>query len=114
MPIISFAIIFILVVIIIYLAAFFVDKLITAISLGFINRVIGAVFGLIMNAFILSAILAVLLSIDKHRSFLPKDDIAESHLFKPVSKIAPLVFPSLHFESIKIPSIKDEFKKKEE
>ena len=114
LPIISFTLIFIVVVLIIYIAAFFVDKLLKAIALGFINRLIGALFGMLVNAFILSVIICVLISFDHHRKFLPKEDIADSYLYAPVSKIAPFIFPFLHFDKLKLPPVNEHFTKKEE
>lgn len=101
LPLISFAITFVLIVIVVHLLAKVLDKLVKAIALGFINRLFGIVFGVIKTAFILSIVLVILNTIDRKTHFLPEDKIEESLLYKPISAFAPLIFRDLNFESIK-------------
>jgi membrane protein required for colicin V production len=91
--IISFIITFAAIAIIIHLIGIFVDKLMEAVSLGFINKLLGIVFGLLKSVLIMSVIFAVLNAIDVRRPFLPKKKIEESMLYNPISDIAPAIFP---------------------
>ena len=64
-----------------------------AVSLGFLNRLLGIVFGLFKSVLILSVIFVVLNAIDARRPFLPKEKIEQSKLYNPISDIAPAIFP---------------------
>ena len=64
-----------------------------AVALGFVNRLLGIVFGLIKSVLILSVIFVVLNAIDARRPFLPKEKIGKSMLYNPISDIAPALFP---------------------
>jgi membrane protein required for colicin V production len=91
--IIAFVITFGLIVVLVHLVGTLVDKFVTAASLGFINRILGIVFGLLKTVLILSVIFAVMNAIDSKRPFLPKKLIEESRFYSPISDIAPAIFP---------------------
>ena len=101
LPLISFAVTFIGIIILVHLLARIVDKLMKAIALGGINRIAGAIFGLIKYAFIVSIILIGLNYIDNRISFLPKDKITNSVLYKPLSLFAPAIIPYIDLEKLK-------------
>ncbi len=101
LPLISFAITFVIIVVVVHLLAKALDKLVKAIALGFVNRLLGVLFGVIKTAFILSIILVILNTIDRKTHFLPEDKIEESFLYKPISAFAPMIFHDLNFESIR-------------
>jgi len=91
--IISFLVTFGIIVIIIHFIGLLVDKLMQAVALGFINKLLGIVFGLFKSVLIMSVVLVVLNAIDARRPFLPKEKIEQSMLYNPVSDIAPAIFP---------------------
>jgi membrane protein required for colicin V production len=91
--IISFVLTFIIIVIIIHFIGILVDKLVNAVALGFVNRLLGIAFGLFKSVLIMSVILVVLNAIDARRPFLPKERIEQSMLYNPISDIAPALFP---------------------
>lgn len=97
----AFIITFILIVIGVHLVAKVVDKLVSAIALGMINRVLGAVFSLLKYAFIISVILAILGSFEKTYHVIPEKQKESSHLYGPLKSIAPSVFPYLQFEDVR-------------
>lgn len=102
LPVISFIFVFILVALGIYLLAFVLDKSLKAVALGIPNRILGGLFGLLMNALLLSVIISVLNTVNHSKGFLPNEAVAQSKLYEPVSKFAPAIFPSLHFENFSI------------
>lgn len=112
LPLISFAITFVVIVIVVHLLAKALDKLVKAVALGFINRLFGILFGVVKTAFILSIILVILNTIDRKTQFLPEDKIEESLLYKPISAFAPLIFRDLNFESIR--EFRDQKEKEDE
>jgi membrane protein required for colicin V production len=91
--IISFIVTFLVIVVIIHFIGLLVDKLMEAVALGFVNRLLGIVFGLFKSVLILSVVFVVLNAIDSHRPFLPKEKIERSMLYNPISDIAPAIFP---------------------
>ena len=91
--IIAFLITFIIIVIIIHFIGMIVDRFVDAISLGFLNRILGMVFGIFKTALILSVIFVVLNAIDAKHPFLPKARIEQSRLYNPIADIAPAIFP---------------------
>ena len=110
--IMAFIITFILIVIAIHFLGMLVDKLMKAIALGFVNRLVGIVFGVLKSVLIMSVIFVVLNAVDSHRHFLPKDKIEKSFLYNPISDIAPAIFPIIGEGSFGLSF--DRFKKKPE
>ena len=91
--IIAFLITFGVIVIIIHFIGIIADKIIDAASIGFLNRLLGMVFGLFKSVLILSVFFVILNAIDARRPFLPKDAIEQSRFYNPVADIAPAIFP---------------------
>jgi len=91
--IIAFLVTFGLIVVIIHFIGILADKLIQAIALGFVNRLLGMVFGLLKSVLIMSVFFVILNAIDTRKPFLPRQTIEESIFFSPISDIAPSVFP---------------------
>ena len=91
--IIAFLVTFGIIVVIIHFIGILADKIVSAVSLGFINRILGIVFGLLKAILIMSVFFVVLNAIDSRRSFLPKKTIEESKFYNPISDIAPAIFP---------------------
>jgi len=91
--IIAFLITFGLIVVLIHFIGILADKVVNAASLGFINRILGIVFGLLKSVLIMSVFFVVLNALDVRRSFLPKKTIEESKFYNPISDIAPAIFP---------------------
>jgi membrane protein required for colicin V production len=93
--IISFLVTFIVIVIVIHFIGTLADKMIDAVSLGFLNKILGMVFGVLKSVLILSVFFTILNSIDARHPFLPREKINESRFYMPISDIAPAIFPIL-------------------
>jgi membrane protein required for colicin V production len=91
--IISFLVTFVIIVIIIHFIGLLLDKFIETLSLGFLNSLLGLVFGVIKTALILSVIFLVMNAIDAKHHFLPKKQIEQSKFYNPIADIAPAIFP---------------------
>lgn len=91
--IIAFLVTFVLIVIGVHFVGLVVDKFIEKISLGFLNSLLGLIFGVFKSALILSVIFTVLNAIDAKHKFLPRKQIEDSRLFSPIADIAPAIFP---------------------
>ena len=93
--IIAFASTFVLIVLLISLSGKLLTKLADAASLGIMNKVFGAVFGLIKIGLILSVVLIVFDKLNRNLPFVDKDKLETSILYKPVKNLAPMLFPSI-------------------
>jgi len=101
LPIISFAITFIVIVIAVHLLAKMINKLVDAIALGIVNRLLGVLFSVVKIAFVVSIILVLINKVDNKYNFIPDDTKNNSLLYRPLSNFAPMIFPYLNFEKIK-------------
>ena len=91
--IIAFLITFGIIVVIIHFIGILADRVVTAASLGFVNRILGIVFGLLKSVLIMSVFFVILNAIDARKPFLPKEKIEQSRFYNPISDIAPAIFP---------------------
>ncbi|MFC4722684.1 CvpA family protein [Geojedonia litorea] len=89
----AFAITFIVIVMVIALAGKALTKLADFAALGLINKVLGAVFGTLKIAVILSVVLIIFDSMNKALPFTDEDSIEESMLYEPIKDLVPAIFP---------------------
>ncbi len=101
LPIISFAVTFVVIVIGVHLFAKMLNKLIDAIALGIVNRLLGVLFSVLKIAFIVSIILVLINKVDNKYNFIPDETKDNSLLYKPLSNFAPMIFPYLNFDKIR-------------
>ncbi len=84
---------------IILLALVFLGKALTKIaetaSLGVFNKMLGAIFGLLKYALILSIVFIVYDQINGSLKFVNKGKVNQSTLYDPVKNLAPSLFPKL-------------------
>jgi membrane protein required for colicin V production len=95
LQVIAFAVAFVVIVLVVHLAAFVVEKLIKAVALNFINRLLGMGFGVLVTAFVISMILWPINQINEERGLIKPERIEGSLLYGPLSAFAPSVFPYL-------------------
>ena len=92
-PIISFATTFIAIVIAVHFLGKVLEKSINMIALGLFNKLLGAVFGVLKVALLLSALIFVFEGLDKQFSLIPQDAKSKSVLYRPMSKLIPAIVP---------------------
>jgi len=95
MHVIAFSVAFVAIVLVVHLAAFVVEKVINAVALNFVNRLLGMGFGLLVTAFVISMILWPVNQVNAEKQFIKPKHIEGSLLYKPLSAFAPSVFPYL-------------------
>lgn len=98
-----FALLFILVLLLVYLLAKWLTHVMGKIKLGWANKLAGAVIGTLKFAFIISAFLFVLNAVNEKAPFLPDDLSQKSLLYQPVSKLSEWMlknYDSFHFEDL--------------
>ncbi|MCK5855871.1 MAG: CvpA family protein [Bacteroidales bacterium] len=102
MNIISFTITFIGVVIMVMLFGKSLEKVVNLLMLSFINKLAGALFGLLKVSFILSVLIFILTTFGVEESLVDEDMQQKSHLYEPVKSIAPFVFPMVKDNGVDI------------
>ncbi len=97
--IVAFAITFVIIVILISFTGKILTKIADTASLGIMNKVFGAVFGVTKIGLILSVVLIIFNKLNKTLPFVKPASLEASILYKPVKNFAPLLFPSIIKES---------------
>jgi membrane protein required for colicin V production len=101
--IVSFAVTFVIVAVVIFLLGKLIHKLVNIIALGFLNRLAGGIFGLLKCALVLSVILYFFNGFDQDSSILNNEVKQESYLYDPVESIVPMIIPRLNIVNLDIP-----------
>ena len=92
--IVSFAITFAIIVLVIALIGKFLTKIADFASLGFLNKLLGGVFGALKIGLILSIVLLVFTKLNDTIPFISNDQKEESVLYQPTKNLAPTLFPN--------------------
>lgn len=101
---ISFIICFLIVAVLVYLLGKWVENIASALSLGFFNHLLGATFGILKVAFVLSLCIYVMNQLDKTHALIKDDVRSKSLLYKPIEKIVPFVFQKMDTKNENIES----------
>ncbi len=102
MNIISFTLTFIGVVILVMLFGKSLEKVVNLLMLSFVNKLAGAVFGLLKVSFILSVLIFILTSFGIEEHVIDKEIQKKSYLYEPIKSIAPFVFPMVKDNGVDI------------
>jgi len=100
MPLISFSVTFILIVIAVYALAKMLQKVIKMVALGLINKIAGAAFAVLKFTLIISVVLTLVNNVNSEIGFIEPEMESSSLLYKPVSALAPTIIPGLQNISI--------------
>lgn len=95
MPLISFSVVFIIIVVAVFLLAKLLQSILKKAALGLINRLLGLVFGVLKFAFILSIILNLINVFNKEVEFITSEKKDSSLLYQPIEKISQLLIPGI-------------------
>lgn len=95
LPIISFALIFIVVVVLVHFFAKAIEKLAKAVALDWANKAIGAAFGIFRVAFVLSVLVMIATRFELLTELKKGETVKQSFLFEPVEQLAPFILPVL-------------------
>ena len=93
--VVSFAGTFLIILIALVLLGKAMTKIAETIALGFFNKIVGAIFGFLKYALILSIVLIVYDEINTSLRFVEKGKVKESVLYEPIKNFAPAIFPNL-------------------
>ncbi|MBJ7880935.1 CvpA family protein [Gelidibacter salicanalis] len=93
--IVAFAATFLVIVLVIALAGQALTKLADFAALGIVNKLLGAVFGALKMAVILSVVLNVFDSMNRAIPLTDENSIEDSMLYAPVKSLVPAIFPAI-------------------
>lgn len=91
-PIIAFVTLFIVSVLMIKILGYIIDKLTKALALGFVSRILGAIFGFLKVVVIFSFLLAIVSDYD----LIDKNIQDESVLLKPIQEVSNFITPKIN------------------
>jgi membrane protein required for colicin V production len=89
LPILSFSITFLLVVIAVMLVAKLVEKLVDVVGMGFFNHIGGAALGLVKGVILISILLFITSSVDRKGKWITHEDKKGSIFYNRVSEVFP-------------------------
>jgi membrane protein required for colicin V production len=95
MPIISFSLTFILIVVAVFLLAKLLQGVLKKAALGFVNKLFGLIFGTLKFAFILSIVLNLINVFNNEIEFISNEKKEASLLYQPIEKLSQLLIPGI-------------------
>lgn len=94
-PLVSFAITFILIVAAVFVLGKMLEKAVNLVQLKLINKAMGALFGVAKIVLVISVLLVIVNSFDEKANIVPKDLKDNSLLYQPLSDVSFKVIPAL-------------------
>jgi membrane protein required for colicin V production len=91
----AFTITFVIIVLAIAIAGKALTKLADFAALGIINKLLGALFGALKIALVLSVILNIFDKMNSTITFVDEEHTENAILYKPVKSMFPIIFPNL-------------------
>lgn len=95
MPVISFGVTFILIVVLVYYVGKLLEKVIKMMAIGIVNKISGSLFGMLKALLLLSLLLVLVDAIDHRTNFLPEDQVNNSLMYKPIKGLCAQIFPMI-------------------
>lgn len=95
--IVAFVVTFLVVLLGVSLLGHLLDRIARLALLGWLNKILGAIFGLVKWSLLLVILVYLLGLVDKMIPFLPKEEMESSVLFPIIEKIASALTPYLPF-----------------
>lgn len=95
MHILAFALCYLLVIIVMYFIGKSVEKMLELASLGCLNRIAGAAFGLFKGMLLVSALIYVIEIADSNSVLIKPEKKEASIFYKPIAKLIPSLVPQV-------------------
>lgn len=96
LEIISFAVTFLIIIILVHLLSRLIDKFIKAAALGIFNRIAGVFFGILKFSLIIGIAIILLNNFDKNSSVLSSETKNKSLLYRPLETVILKIYPSIN------------------
>lgn len=101
LPIASFIVTFLVVIIVFIIAGRVITKLFEAAQLGLLNRLLGMVFGAAKAVVLVGVVFFVIQSLDREEKLIPREDKDASFFYRPVEKVMDVITPWIDLEKFK-------------
>lgn len=95
LAVLSFILMFLLVIVGMYFLAKLFTSLIDKAGLGIFNKLMGAIFGILKYAFILSILIYFFNHFNERHHYVSQEKKSASRLYQPIADLAPAVLPVL-------------------
>ncbi len=99
--IIAFVVTFIVVLILVMIVGRLLEKVVNLLMLGIINKLAGAVFGILKGALLLSILIFLINYFDVNASIIKKEARTQSVLYKSIEPVAPWIYNKFNLEKFK-------------
>lgn len=94
---IALAVTFLVVVLVIFIVAKLLTKLVNIIFLGFINKLLGVIFGVLRYAVIVCVLLLIVDALNEKFQFISEEILKESIFFQPFLNFAQGIYNDIRF-----------------
>lgn len=101
LPIASFIVTFLVVIIVFWIAGKAITKLFEAAELGFFNRLLGLVFGVVKAVVLVSLLFFIIRAIDPNKKLVSDEDRNASIFYKYTEKVMDVITPWIDLERFK-------------
>ncbi len=95
LPIISFCITFIAAVVFVFMLGRLLEKAIKIVALGLVNRIAGALFGVLKGLTVILGLMLLTNKVNKHKEIISPKDQEQSLLYQPLLNTANKILPTL-------------------
>ncbi|HKK39036.1 MAG TPA: CvpA family protein [Cryomorphaceae bacterium] len=93
--VLGFALLFIIIVILVFIFGKVLEGVIKLVALGLINKLFGLLFGGLKFLLIVSGLLYLINGFPLTEDLIPAKEKADSYLYEPASEILPSIYPTL-------------------
>ena len=100
LPVISLAVTFLAIIIIVYFIAKLIQRMVEGMALSAVNKIGGAVFGALKFAMVMSVVIFMIDALEESYPMISFKTKQESLLYKPIGMIAPTLIPALDKEKM--------------
>ena len=94
-PIVAFTITFAIIVVVVFVVGKLIEKVVKMVALNFINKLAGAVFGMLKVLLILSVLITIIESYDQKLGFIPKETKEKSLFYSPLLVFSNNLLPEI-------------------
>jgi membrane protein required for colicin V production len=93
LPILSFIVTFLAVIIVFYIIGKIITKMFDAVALGFFNRLLGLIFGILKAAVLVSLLFFVIQSFDRDEKLITREAKDFSMFYRSIEKVMNVITP---------------------
>lgn len=95
LPLVAFCATFIAVVVFVFLLGKLLEKAIKVIALGIVNRILGALFGVLKSLFVVGSLILIVEKINEYSEVVSKSDKNSSMLYVPLLESIHTILPAI-------------------